>query len=69
MPSHADDVQRYLDDAEYPTEGAHLARLVEARGGPDELVRALQGLHRVDGPDAVLAWIKQELPGPGSPRY
>ncbi len=58
------DVQRHLKGASYPMNGEELAKLAEGNGAPRELVDALQGVGRVDGPNTVMQELKDSLGGP-----
>jgi hypothetical protein len=58
------DVQRHLKGADYPMDGKELAKLAQGNGAPQELVDALQGVGRVDGPNTVMQELKDSLGGP-----
>jgi hypothetical protein len=55
------DVQRHLKGASYPMDGKELAKLAEGNGAPRELVDALQGVGKVDGPNTVMQELKDSL--------
>ena len=57
------DVQKALKGADYPMDGAALAELAKSNGAGDDLVRALQGLREVEGPNGVMKELKGELGG------
>ena len=57
------EVQKALKGADYPMDGSQLAELAESNGAEAELVEALRGLRRVDGPNAVMAELKGSLGG------
>jgi hypothetical protein len=56
-------VQKYLKGADYPMDGAALADLARKNGAGGDLVEALKGLPRVDGPNAVMKQLKEHLGG------
>ena len=57
------EVQRYLKGADYPMDGPELAGLAKSNGAEDDLVEALRGLRRVDGPNTVMKELKDHLGG------
>ncbi len=57
------EVQRYLKGADYPMDGNALAALAEKNAARPELVDALRGLSRVDGPNGVMTQLKDRLGG------
>ena len=57
------EVQKYLRGADYPMDGKELAALAKKNGAGDDLVEALRGLGRVDGPNAVMKELKDHLGG------
>jgi hypothetical protein len=58
------EVQRALKGADYPMDGRALAELARSNGADEELVDALAGLRKVDGPNGVMKELKGELGGP-----
>jgi len=58
------EVQRYLKGADYPMDGPQLADLAKSNGAEEELVEALRQLPKVDGPNAVMEYLKDHLGGP-----
>ncbi len=48
------EVQKYLKGADYPMDGGQLAGLAERNGAREELVEALRGVGKVNGPNAVM---------------
>jgi hypothetical protein len=63
MAFQVTEVQKALKGADYPTDGDDLARLAERNGADSELVDRLRGLPQVDGPNAVMARMKDDLGG------
>jgi len=57
------DVQRHLKGADYPADGGQLAELASRNGAEAELVEALRGLGRADGPDDVMEQLRGQLRG------
>jgi hypothetical protein len=57
------EVQKYLKGADYPMDGKELAALAKKNGAADDLVGALEGLGRVDGPNEVMKELKAHLGG------
>ncbi|HET6260193.1 DUF2795 domain-containing protein [Pseudonocardia sp.] len=57
------EVQKYLKGADYPMDGKELAELAKKNGAGDDLVGALQGIGKVDGPNAVMKELKDHLGG------
>jgi|SRR4051812_27724529 hypothetical protein len=57
------EVQKYLKGADYPADGKQLASLAERNGAPAELVEALGGLQKADGPNGVMKQLKDHLGG------
>jgi hypothetical protein len=64
MAFQVTEVQRVLKGADYPMDGKDLAALAEKNGADDDLVEALKGLGKVDGPNGVMKQLKGELGGP-----
>jgi hypothetical protein len=64
MAFQVTEVQRALKGADYPMDGTQLADLAKKNGAGDDLVRALERLGRVDGPNGVMKELKGELGGP-----
>jgi hypothetical protein len=60
------EVQKYLKGADYPADGGQLADLAKGNGASGELVEALRGIGRVDGPNGVMKQLKDHLGGPPS---
>ena len=58
-----DEVQKYLKGADYPMDGEQLAALAERNGAQDDLIDALKGVGRCDGPSAVQKQLKDHLGG------
>ena len=58
-----DEVQRFLKGADYPMDGRQLAQLAERNGAGQELVDALEGVGRCDGPSEVQKQLKDHLGG------
>jgi hypothetical protein len=63
MAFQVTEVQRVLKGADYPMDGKDLAALAEKNGADDELVKALKGVGKVDGPNGVMKQLKGELGG------
>jgi hypothetical protein len=63
MAFQVTEVQRALKGADYPVDGKALAQLAEKNGAPDDLVDALKGLGKVDGPNGVMKQLKGKLGG------
>ena len=61
-----DEVQKYLKGADYPMDGGQLAELADGNGAPQELVEALRGVGRCNGPNEVQRQLKDHLGGPPS---
>lgn len=62
------EVQKYLKGADYPMDGEKLAELAESNGARQELVDALTGVGRCDGPNEVQKQLKDQLGGrPSAP--
>jgi hypothetical protein len=57
------EVQKYLKGADYPMDGKALAQLAKKNGAGDDLVKALQGLRKVDAPSGVMKELKDHLGG------
>ena len=57
------EVQKYLKGADYPMDGEQLAGLAERNGAREELVEALRGVGKVNGPNAVMKQLKEHLGG------
>jgi hypothetical protein len=64
MAFQVTEVQRFLKGADYPMDGKALAELAKKNGAGDDLVEALKSLPEVDGPNAVMKYLKGELGGP-----
>lgn len=64
MSFQVTEVQKALKGADYPMDGKALARLARRNGAADDLVDALSGLRRADGPNAVMHQLKGRLGGP-----
>jgi hypothetical protein len=64
MAFQVTEVQRFLKGADYPMDGKALAELAKKNGAGDDLVEALKDLPEVDGPNAVMMYLKGELGGP-----
>ena len=64
MAFQVTEVQKALKGADYPMDGRALAELARKNGAGDDLVEALQGLRKVDGPNGVMKELKGELGGP-----
>jgi hypothetical protein len=58
-----DEVQKFLKGADYPMDGKQLAGLAERNGARQELIDALQGVGRCDGPNEVQKQLKDHLGG------
>jgi Protein of unknown function (DUF2795) len=69
MAFQVTEVQRVLKGADYPMDGKQLAALAKKNGADDDLVGALKGLGKVDGPNGVMKQLKGDLGGstPGGP--
>jgi hypothetical protein len=63
MAFQVTEVQRVLKGADYPMDGKALAALAKKNGASDDLVGALKGLGKVDGPSGVMKQLKGELGG------
>jgi hypothetical protein len=63
MAFQVTEVQRVLKGADYPMDGRALADLAKKNGAGDDLVGALTGLSRVDGPNGVMKQLKEHLGG------
>jgi Protein of unknown function (DUF2795) len=63
MAFQVTEVQRYLKGADYPMDGKSLAELAKGNGADDDLVQALQGVGRADGPNEVMKQLKGDLGG------
>jgi hypothetical protein len=57
------DVQKALKGADYPADGNALAETARGNGAGDDLVKALQGMREVDGPNGVMKELKGQLTG------
>lgn len=58
------EVQKALKGADYPMDGPALANLADSNGADEDLVEALRGLRKVDGPNTVMQELKSHLGGP-----
>jgi Protein of unknown function (DUF2795) len=63
MAFQVTEVQKALKGADYPMDGEQLAALAEKNGAGDDLVDALKGVGRVDGPNGVMKELEGELGG------
>jgi hypothetical protein len=63
-----DEVQRYLGGVDYPASGKELADRARANGAPDDLVDALAGVGRANGPTEVMQELQPHLGGPEGAR-
>jgi Protein of unknown function (DUF2795) len=63
MAFQVTEVQRYLKGADYPMDGKALAGLAKKNGAEDDLVEALQGVGKADGPNEVMKQLKGDLGG------
>lgn len=63
MAFQVTEVQRFLKGADYPMDGKALAELAKKNGAGDDLVEALRGIGKVDGPNAVMKELKDHLGG------
>jgi hypothetical protein len=63
MAFQVTEVQKALKGADYPMDGQQLAELAESNGADKELVEALRGVRKVDGPNTVMQELKGELGG------
>lgn len=61
------EVQKALKGASYPLSGPELADLARSNGADADLVDALRGVGRVDGPNTVMRELKDHLGGPADP--
>ncbi len=57
------EVQKYLKGADYPMDGEQLAGLAERNGAREELVEALRGVGKVNGPNTVMKQLKEHVGG------
>lgn len=57
------EVQSALKGADYPSDGDTLAELAKGNGAGDELVEAIRGVGKVDGPPGVMEGLKGDLGG------
>lgn len=63
MAFQVTEVQRYLKGAEYPMDGKSLAELAKGNGAEDDLVQALQGIGKANGPNEVMKQLTGDLGG------
>ena len=63
MAFQVTEVQKALKGADYPMDGKQLADLAKSNGADNDLVDALQGVPKGDGPNAVMHHLKGELGG------
>lgn len=63
MSFQVTEVQKHLSGADYPMDGPELAELAEKNGARAELVQALRGVGRVEGPNGVMKQLKEQLGG------
>jgi hypothetical protein len=63
MAFQVTEVQRYLKGADYPMDGKSLAKLAKGNGAEEDLVQALQGSGKANGPNEVMKQLKGELGG------
>jgi Protein of unknown function (DUF2795) len=57
------EVQKFLKGADYPMDGSELAALAEKNGAGDDLVGALKGVGKANGPNEVMKQLKDHLGG------
>ena len=57
------EVQKALKGADYPMDGNELSKLAKKNGAGDDLVDALKGVGKVDGPNTVMKQLKDHLGG------
>jgi hypothetical protein len=63
MAFQVTEVQKALKGADYPMDGEALSALAKQNGADTELVDALKGVRRVDGPNTVMKELKGALGG------
>ena len=63
MAFQVTEVQKALKGADYPMDGKSLSALAQKNGADDDLVDALKGLRKVDGPNTVMQELKDHLGG------
>ena len=63
MAFQVTEVQKALKGADYPMDGKELSQLAKKNGGGDDLVEALKGIGKVDGPNTVMKELKGSLGG------
>jgi hypothetical protein len=63
MAFQVTEVQKALKGADYPMDGKALSQLARSNGADDDLVDALSGLRKVDGPNTVMQQLKGQLGG------
>lgn len=61
MAFQVTEVQKALKGADYPMDGKALSQLARSNGADDDLVDALSGLRKVDGPNTVMKQLKGQL--------
>jgi hypothetical protein len=61
MAFQVTEVQRFLKGADYPMDGKELAELATKNGAGDDLVEALRGIGKVNGPNVVMKELKDHL--------
>jgi hypothetical protein len=67
MAFQVTEVQRVLKGADYPMDGTQLAALAKKNGAGDDLVGALKGVGKANGPNEVMKQLKEHLGGrPGA---
>ena len=67
MAFQVTEVQKALKGADYPMDGKALSQLARSNGADDDLVDALSGLRKVDGPNTGMKELKSHLGGrPGN---
>jgi hypothetical protein len=63
MAFQVTEVQRVLKGADYPMDGKQLAALAKKNGAGDDLVGALKGVGKANGPNEVMKELKGDLGG------
>jgi hypothetical protein len=63
MAFQVTEVQRVLKGADYPMDGKQLAALAKKNGAGDDLVGALKGVGKANGPNEVMKQLKGDLGG------
>ena len=57
------DVEKALKGVSYPADGSALAEAARGNGADEDLVKALEGMREVDGPNGVMKELKGQLTG------